>query len=338
MLSKKSTSGFLCMGFMSLTCLAIIFSGPNLLSRLNSSGDYHGGWEPSNPVSDGGVSPKFYPDEWRGKGEDKTRLLYQDYEAVHGEPYTPRRQAQSPSCVGQAVAAAVDILACVDIHTHQDAERAPPAPIAASVVYGMSRQEIGGLGPKVSGGSYNWWGARAVVEYGAVARLWYPGLDLREYTTELAYEYGKYGVPTRVENIAKRHPVYGYIRIKSYKDLRDAINAGCPIIIGSKQGFGKGKLKRDADGFLNPPARLFRPSVWRHSMACIAMCDEGRKGALILNSWGDDWISGPKRFGDEPAGSFWVDASIINSMVKQGDSWALIGFQGWRSIKVWSPR
>lgn len=336
--SKKNAYGFLSLGFMAATCVAIIF-GPSIVTRLGDANGYQGGWTPVNPIKeDGGISPTFFPQQWRNKGINQSRYLYQDYEVVNNHPYIPRKQGESPSCVGHATAAAVDFVAAVDIHYHKDAERAPPAPIDASVIYGMSRQEIGDLGAGAGGGSHNYWAARAVVEYGAVAMLRYPGLDLREYKPWRAQKYGTYGVPTRVELIARRHPVAGYVHIKSWEDLRDAVNAGCPVMIGSRQGFGKGHLTRDKDGFLTPPRRLFFPSVWKHSMVCIAMSDEGRHGALILNSWGKDWIEGPKRVGDEPSGSFWVDADIIDRMVSHGDSWALVGFRGWKKINIWSPQ
>ena len=335
---KKNTYGFLCLASMVMTCVAIVM-GPSIITMLGDSQGYSGGWKPGNPIKeDGGVSPTFFPEHWNGAGEGGTRLLYRDYEAVHGQPYQPREQGESPSCVGHATAAAVDFLAAVDIHYHDDMERAPPAPIAASVVYGMSRQEIGGLGPAAGGGSHNYWGARAVVEYGAVAMLRYPGLDLRTYKPWRAQKYGAYGVPTRLEIISRRHPVSGYIRIQTWEQLRDAIYAGCPVIIGSRQGFGKGQLTRDEDGFLVPPRRLFFPSVWRHSMAIIGVCDEGRLGCLILNSWGSDWVDGPKRFGDEPSGSFWADKYILERMIDHGDTWALVGFKGWVDVRIWSPQ
>ncbi len=73
-------------------------------------------------------------------------------------------------------------------------------------------------------------------------------------------------------------------------------------------------------------------------MCCIGVCDKGRKGALIINSWGTDWISGPNRFANTPKGCFFVDASIIDRMVKMGDSFALRGFRGYASYQIWKPK
>ena len=153
-----------------------------------------------------------------------------------------------------------------------------------------------------------------------------------------AIEYGAKGCPDPLERIARIHPVSQYFQINSYEDARDALYAGFPIVVGSNQGFGSGQLTRDRDGFLNPPRRIFFPSVWNHAMCIIAVCDEGRKGCLILNSWGSDWVDGPKRFGDEPSGSFWADKYILERMIDHGDTWALVGFKGWVDVRIWNTK
>ena len=64
-------------------------------------------------------------------------------------------------------------------------------------------------------------------------------------------------------------------------------------------------------------------------MLIIGMDDTGRRpGGLLLNSWGPDWISGPKRLG-QPEGSFWVDADIIDRMLAQEDSFAPSSYFGY---------
>lgn len=334
--TKKWLAGIFCVSLFVSQIIAVL---------IVPSQSYQGGWS-DRDVFDARVErakdPNMkwsIPDEWKGEGKGQTRLLHEDYEKIHGVVYVPRNQGRSPSCVGQAAAAAVDFLAPVEI-VSGERERKPPAPAAAGVIYGLSRQEIGELGPDVGGGSLNIWAVQAMKQYGVVARLRYPllGIDLRQPSSERAIKYGREGIPTELERIARLHPVKEYYAINSYKDLRDAIYAGCPVIVGSDQGFGNGKLKRDRQGFLNPPKRVFFPSIWRHAMVCIGMCDNGRKGALILNSWGSKWISGPHRFKGTPEGTFFVDAAIINHMVKQQDSYAIRGFRGYREYRIWLNR
>ena len=66
-------------------------------------------------------------------------------------------------------------------------------------------------------------------------------------------------------------------------------------------------------------------------MAFVGMDDEfKRPGLLCVNSWPVNWISGPKRH-EQPDGSFWVDAEVADSMLRQNDSFALSGFEGYPS-------
>ena len=328
-------------GLLSLT----FFSASIYSINVTPEGGYEGGWSEKDKF-DAQIARAHdknlhfsIPEEWKDKGKFQTRLLHQDYEKVHGEPYAARNQGKAPSCVGQAVAGAVDFLAAAEI-VDGDRERAPPAQAAAGVIYGLSRQEIGELGPDVGGGSMNIWAVQAIQKYGVVASLNYPllGQDLRQPSSARAIEFGRNGVPDGLEIIARLHPVKEYYSVNSYEDVRDAIYHGCPVVIGSNQGFGNGKLTRDKEGFLNPPRRVFFPSIWRHAMVCIGVCDSGRRGVLVLNSWGDEWVDGPHRFEGTPEGAFFVDASIIKRMVEQEDSYALEGFRGYREYRIWNNR
>jgi hypothetical protein len=51
----------------------------------------------------------------------------------------------------------------------------------------------------------------------------------------------------------------------------------------------------------------------------------GRDGALLQNSWGKSWVSGPRWPDDQPEGSFWASRTDIEAALKQGDSWAISG-------------
>jgi len=333
---KSLAAALLCCSFFSATIYSV---------HVTPEGGYEGGWSEQDKfnaqiarANDNKLHFSI-PEEWKGKGKYQTRLLHEDYEKVHGEPYVARNQGKAPSCVGQAVASAVDFLASAEI-VGGDRERAPPAPASASVIYGLSRQEIGDLGPDVGGGSMNIWAVQAIQRYGVVASLNYPllGHDLRQPSSKRAIQYGREGVPDGLEVVARLHPVKDYYSVNSYEDVRDAIYMGCPVVIGSNQGFGNGHLTRDREGFLNPPRRLFFPSIWRHAMVCIGVCDSGREGVLILNSWGTEWVDGPHRFNGTPEGAFFVDASIIDRMVRQEDSYAIQGFKGYREYRIWNRK
>ncbi len=334
--TKKIAAGFLC-GVFTLAYISATVGLLGVPEAFYRGETYSGGWEEGiGDRRDHDPNLIWEVPEWDGVGKGQTRLLYKDYEKVHGHPYEPRHQGKAPSCVGQATAAAIDFFAAVKVRAG-DPTRAPPADAAAGVIYGLSRVEIGELSRKAMGGSHNLWAAQAIAQYGVVARLNYPllGYDLREPSASRAIRFGAKGIPTGLEMIAKLHPVRDYISIDSYEECRDAVYMGHPVTVGSSQGFGEGKLTRDKDGFLVPPRRVFFPSVWNHSMVIIGVSDEGRRGCLILNSWGSGWVNGPKKFGDEPDGSFWVDWEIIDRMVGQGDSFAFRGFRGYPNYRLW---
>ena len=92
---------------------------------------------------------------------------------------------------------------------------------------------------------------------------------------------------------------------------------------------GREPITRDADGFLRPRG------TWMHCM-CIAGYQGGKRpGFLLVNSWGNRWLSGPPgRFADIPEGSFWADFNVVDRMLKQGDSYAVAGVEGFRRRKI----
>ncbi len=335
---KQWIVGTLCGLFVSFH-IAVVGGFIGCPEYLKLSDTYSGGWTADNSEGRRSEDPDLIWEvpEWKDAGQGQTRLLYQDYEKVAGKPYKPRAQGNAPSCVGQAVAAAVDFLACIEIMAGEP-ERLPPAPASAEVIYGLSRIEIGEVTRKFGGGSHNIWAVQAITRYGVVARLNYPLLnqDLRKPSPSKAVYFGRKGIPSGLEVVARIHPIKDYVSIDSYEECRDAIYTGHPVVVGSNQGFGKKKVRRDSEGFLSPPWRLFFPSTWNHSMVIIGVCDEGRRGCLVLNSWGTGWIRGAKRFGDEPLGSFWVDWDIIDRMVKQGDAFAIRGFKGYADYRLFS--
>jgi len=233
---KKIIAAMLCGLFTAAHAVSVsgLIGAPDALKR---SEVYQGGWE-ERDTKRRSSDPNLvgYVPEWDGVGEGGTRLLYKDYEYVHGKPYKPRNQGRAPSCVGQATAAAVDFLAAVEIRAGEP-ERLPPAPAAACVIYGLSRIEIGELDITAMGGSHNLWAAQAIREYGVVARLDYAllGYDLREPSPERCVKFGASGVPTGLEMIARLHPVRDYVAIDTYAECRDALYMGCPVTVGSSQ-------------------------------------------------------------------------------------------------------
>lgn len=61
--------------------------------------------------------------------------------------------------------------------------------------------------------------------------------------------------------------------------------------------------------------------------------ERGKEYGHIVNSWGTSWISGPVGWGSPGGDGFWAEASVIDRMLRQGDSWAFSGVTGFPARK-----
>jgi hypothetical protein len=69
-------------------------------------------------------------------------------------------------------------------------------------------------------------------------------------------------------------------------------------------------------------------------MAWIGCDDSGSElSFLVQNSWGPDWISGPKRH-DQPEGSFWIHADTADDMLKSDGSFAFSAVNGFPPVRL----
>jgi hypothetical protein len=263
----------------------------------------------------------------KGTGNGKKAFLHLAMERVMGRKYVPHDQG-APDCVSQAAGLAVDVLQGVQIVTHKAAQRWV-AKTATEPIYGGSRVEVGGYTGR-GGGSTGHWAAEWLSQYGVLLRQKYPGgHDFRMYDAGKAVEFGREGCPDSLEPIAKLHPVKKTAICKSYADLCDLIYNGSPVMVCSNVGFGSGTRRRDSEGFLR---RKRKP--WYHAMLFAGYDDEYRRpGALCFNSWGDDWVVGPTR-GPQPASTFWIDATTVDSMLRQGDSFAFSAYVGFPQVDI----
>jgi hypothetical protein len=260
-------------------------------------------------------------------GAGKTVLLYKFVEKSIGR-YNVRTQAIG-DCVSFGAACAVDICKAV-----QGGEWG--AETSTEDIYGGSRVQVGG--GRLSGdGSIGAWAAKYVSEYGTLIRKAYGAgeLDMTKYSGTKARKWGSRGngTPSILLPVAKQHLVKTVTKITSVEQCRDAVANGYPVTIASNQGFSK---SRDQYGFASPSGS------WAHQMCITAVDDDastanGRKGFLIQNSWGANWISGPKRLG-QPDGSFWATYEIVSHIIRSGDCWAfadVLGFKPRELNLIW---
>lgn len=262
-----------------------------------------------------------------GTGKGKKAFLHLPFERLTGRDFVPHDQG-APDCVSQAAALAVDFLSATQIVLKRQPQRWVTK-AASEPIYGGSRVEIGGYDGR-SGGSTGHWGAEWVNRYGVLLRQKYPGgFDFSLYDAAKAVEYGREGCPDALEPVAKLHPVKKTAICTSYSDMCDLIYNGSPVMVCSNVGFGNGKRRRDSEGFLTR-----KRAPWYHAMLLGGYDDEYRRpGALCFNSWGEEWIYGPTR-GPQPAGTFWIDANTVDSMLRQGDSFAFSAFAGFPRVDI----
>lgn len=257
-----------------------------------------------------------------GDGAGQKSLLWKFYEQETGNEWEPHVQPGEGDCVGQATAGGCDLLACTDIHMRNEAEKFV-AKASVEACYGGSRMVGGSLG--WGDGSQGEWAAEYVSRYGVLHRLKYGEHDLTGYDYRRSNRYGRYGVPDDLLEIASEHPVATYTQVKTWEDARAALFNGQPVILCSTYAF---QSRRDADGFASQYTGR-RRKTWFHCMLLGGYDEEYRRpGGLIMNSWGPDWISGPKRH-DQPEGSFWAEPGEIERMIQDWyDCYALSSYIG----------
>lgn len=254
----------------------------------------------------------------KGAGKGKRTLLYLAlYKALGGkEKFVPRLQTIG-DCVAMGAAGAVDVLRALQFVMNKSEYIAETA---TEPIYGMSRVDIGRGQLRGSDGSVGAWAAEAVKRLGTLIRIKYDKYDLTKYSGNLAKQWGDAGVPSELKPPAEEHQVLTTSLVTTWEELCDAIAAGYPVTVASNQGF---TTTRDSQGFLRPSGS------WPHQMFVCATDDESKRpGALIQNSWGPNWVTGPTTF-DQPPGSFWVDADTIVRMLSAQDAWAYSDLEGY---------
>lgn len=241
--------------------------------------------------------------------------LWKAAEQVLGHKLPGRNQGQVGSCVSFGTASAIEHTMLCEIMAGQPEEFKE---LCQEEIYGGSRVEVGRN--QISGdGSIGAWAAEFVQKYGVLARGIYDLVDLTKYSEARCKDWGRNGVPDLLEPECRKHPVKTASLVRDWDEAKKALSSGFGISVCSDQGF---TMTRDKDGFSKPSGS------WGHCMALIGYQTISREGGFILNSWGDDAHTGPGGAGDPPPSGFWADASVINKMLKQGDSWAFSAVEG----------
>jgi hypothetical protein len=265
-------------------------------------------------------------DAWKAVSDEEYTYLWALAKKTLGKHIPTRNQGSVGSCVSFGWACGAEYLQVAQIATGK-AEKFKD--LAQEVIYGGSRVQVGG--GKIRGdGSVGAWAAKFVKDWGVVPRGKYEKYDLTAYSVQTCREFGSKGCPKDLEPVAKNHPIRSVVPIKSAAEAKKAIQSYYPIPVCSMQGFAS---TRDADG----SARA--SGSWAHCMCILGYRTKPREQFFIMNSWGETWISGPLGPGDPPAGGFWAEASVIDKMMKQNDSFAVSDMKGFPARKLdWTAR
>lgn len=244
--------------------------------------------------------------------------------AVNGK--WKRGSQQIGSCVGWGWALSVDVLAACDVVLRNEPESYGGDVLAASI-YGFSRVEVRG-GPNLGGdGSYGGAAAKAVTKYGTLhlgqkygSEVFTDQAGTRERT------WGRSGVPDSLEPYAKQHKVQHVTLVQSFEEAAKAIQNGYPVAVCSMRGFSM-TLR---DGYLSPMGS------WAHCMMFLGVKWKPHPALYCANSWGNCYTGTPDKSLPAPFhfSGGWVKADTCTSMLSGGDSFALAGFEGFKSREL----
>ena len=267
----------------------------------------YSGWEP--PQEDFGI--KRFPEQMVTK---KAILLHKFLEAATQRVFIPHYQGKV-DCTSHATALAIDIAQAVQVSLGNDRW---VKPIATELLHIGGRKIISG---RRSGGVSVSAAVKFATDYGNLFRVIYPGWDFTRFSPSNIRAIDgmtKEELKLLLEE-ASFHPVIDSYRIKNAAQAYAALSNFHPIVIGSLTAFGR---TRDKNGFVRP-----KRGKWNHSWTLIGFDTSfSRPGALLVSSWGRNWVNGPKR--NQPDGSIWVDTEVLDRMIREAI--AIKSFKGWR--------
>ncbi len=244
------------------------------------------------------------PHLMEGAAQTEPVLLYKAWRDVLGkDPAYPAQQIGD--CVSFGHGHGNDLLQCIEIGL---GEPAVYQETDTEFIYAASREVAGILGRQ--DGSYGAAAVKAMTTMGMVSRAMLGGDGT--YSGQRAKAWGLSGAPASVKDEAGAFKLGSAAQVSTWAELVAALKNGYPVSICTARGFN---LSRDTQGFCRMQGR------WGHCMF-IAGVRFDRPGACIVQSWGPDMPSGPQDLG-QPSFSFWADQQAIESILGEGDSWAL---------------
>jgi hypothetical protein len=197
--------------------------------------------------------------------------------------------------------------------------------ICEEVTYAGSRVEVG-KGRIRGDGSVGAWAAKFVKDWGVVSREVHGTFDLTSYNPTRCRSWGQSGVPAELETLAREHPVKEITLVQNWEQAKKCLASGYGIAICSNYGF---ESRRDQNGVKQPRGN------WSHCMALDGYhTANGREYGHIENSWGARPDEGPVGWGNPTTAGFWADSTVVDRMLKAGDSWAFSAVKGFPARQI----
>lgn len=262
--------------------------------------------------------PRFFVTGAETQDNRKANVRLWEYaKQINGGQHLPSYPQETGDCVSHGAKNAGEYFLCTAIAKGllPDAEFHPLFP---PYIYGTSRVQVGKKKLGKSPGSVGAWAAQAVAEYG-VLRADNP--DTPEYSGKLADKWGWEGPPKEFIEASKMFTFDTVAQVHSADEVRDAICNGYPVTIASDFGTKKIVVKDNR-------RVAIRNSRWFHQMAILGYDGSTDEGPwyFVKNSWFD--TSHPAPMQGEPPCGFWISESDVEYIVRQGDSFAYSGFNG----------
>jgi hypothetical protein len=254
---------------------------------------------------------------------DESRDVFLGSHLLACDPKWKRGAQKIGSCVGWGWSLSCDILAACDVLMRNEPEVYGGRVLEASV-YAFSRVEVRGQRNLGGDGSYGAAAADAVKRFGTLHYLRdYGGFVYADNSGQREKEWGRDGVPDKLEPFAAEHRVEAVALVKDFESAAKAIQNGYPVAVCSGQGFS---MTLRNGGYLTPMGS------WSHCMMYAGVRWKPEPALLCVNSWGECYEGDvdttlPVQF-QRSAG--WVRAATCTSMLSGEDSFALSGYSGFK--------
>lgn len=259
----------------------------------------------------------------KGSGLGKRALLWQYAKKLDAACFTERQTTSD--CVSHGSRGARDITRAVEILVKKEPEGWFKMG-ATEPTYGARGHGGEGMSPGKA--------SRFERDVGFLARTDYEGVvDLSVYKSSIGRNWGRTGVPERVQELCRKNKVGVISQVRTQEDLMDAMFNGYAAHSGQ---YASWSVDSNAKG-----VHYRTPGGWNHDM-CIGGYDDSKEFFpfrvwMIINSW-SEWNQKPKgwpkAYGEWVPGMILTSADDFHVCVESGDCWTYGSIDGYPAQRL----